>query len=174
MKKISRQIITETLWLLLSLGLAILLIFFIFHWTFPSETIDIHLHDTVFVIYRWHILTPIFFLITFIIYVLKEYRKSFKRPLPNSLLILIGITLVILITLLIQIFSQFLTGDWTLYPPLSALGSSESPEMTENPATKFITTFLTVVQIMVIALMLFVAYRWGKRTEKPTLKQLGS
>jgi heme/copper-type cytochrome/quinol oxidase subunit 1 len=166
MQKLSRQILVEPLWLTLSLGLTIFLIMLLFGWSFPQETIDIHLHDTMFVISRWHILTPFFFLVTFIIYFIKEFPKSFSRALPNWLLILIGLILIICLTFLIQTFSQFLIGGWTQYPPLSGLGPEKDPEMTQDPVTRFITNFFTVIQIAVLLMLLFVAYRWGTQKQK--------
>jgi len=164
MQKLFRQILIEILWLTLSLGLTILLISFLLGWSFPSETIDIHLHDTMFVISRWHILTLLFFLVTFIVYFIKESRKSFRQDLPNCLLIAIGLTLVILLTSLIQAFSQFSIGSWTLNPSLSAL--DQESEMSHDAVTKFIKNFLTIMQIAIIVILLFVAYRWGQKKER--------
>ena len=164
MQKLFRQILIEILWLTLSLGLTILLILFLLGWSFPPETIDIHLHDTMFVISRWHILTLLFFLITFIVYFIKESRKSFRQALPNCLLIAIGLTLVILLTSLIQAFSQFSIGSWTLNPSLSAL--DQESEMSHDAVTKFIKNFLTIMQIAIIVILLFVAYRWGQKKER--------
>jgi heme/copper-type cytochrome/quinol oxidase subunit 1 len=166
MTKNNKQFLLELLWLALSLGLTILLLSFLFGLSLSQNTIDIHLHDTMFVISRWHFFSPLFFLVIFIIYFIKEFRKSFSRTLPNLLLIIAGMTLVILLTFLIQTFSQFLTGGWTLYPPLSALGPDEVPEMTQDTVTKFITNFLTVIQIVVLLMLLFVTYRWGTQTRK--------
>lgn len=168
MQKVSRQIFIEVIWLTVSLGLTLLLSLFLFGKNFLSDTVDIHLHDTYFVIAPFHILLPIFFLVTFIVYFIKEFRNSYRRTLPNWILIIIGLTLVIALTFLIKTFSQFLTGGWTLYPPLSALGPDKVPELTQDPVTKFITNFFTVVQILVLTMLLFVTFRWGtqKRNDK--------
>ena len=163
MQKVFRQILIEISWLTLSLGLTILLFLFVSGWSFP-ETIDIHLHDAVIVISRWHILTPLFFLITFIVYFIKESRRSFEQALPNCLLIAFGLTLVILLTFLIQAFSQFSIGTWTLYPPLSAL--DKDSEMSHEAVTRFLRNILSVMQIAIIVMLLFVAYRWGEKGEK--------
>jgi hypothetical protein len=167
MQKVSRQIFIEVIWLTVSLGLTLLLSFFLFGRNFLVDTIDIHLHDTYFVVVPFHILLPIFFLVTFIVYFIKEFRNSYRRTLPNWILIIIGLTLVIALTFLIKIFSQFFTGGWTLYPPLSALGPDKVPELTQDPVTKFIANLFTVVQVLVLTMLLFVAFRWGthKRNE---------
>jgi heme/copper-type cytochrome/quinol oxidase subunit 1 len=167
MQKVSRKIFIEVIWLTVSLGLTLLLSLFLFGKNFLSDTVDIHLHDTYFVVAPFHILLPIFFLVTFIVFFIKEFRNSYRRTLPNWILVIIGLTLVIALTFLVKTFSQFFTGGWTLYPPLSALGPDKVPELTQDPATKFITNFFTVVQVIVLAMLLFVAFRWGtqKRNE---------
>jgi heme/copper-type cytochrome/quinol oxidase subunit 1 len=65
-------------------------------------------------------------------------------------------------------FSQVFTGGWTLYPPLSALGPDKVPELTQDPVAKFITIFFIVVQVLVLTMLLYVAFRWGtqKRNQK--------
>ena len=161
MQKVSRPIFIEVLWLTVSLGLTLLLSLFLFGKNFLSDTVDIHLHDTYFVIAPFHILLPIFFLVTFILYFIKEFHNSYRRTLPNWILIIVGLTLVIALTFVIKTFSQFFLGGWTLYPPLSALGPDKAPELTQDPVTKFITNIFTVVQVLVLTMLLFVTFRWG-------------
>jgi heme/copper-type cytochrome/quinol oxidase subunit 1 len=149
-----------------SLSLTILLASFLFGWTSLKGDLDIHLHDTYFVISSWLILIPLFFLVTFIIYFIKEFRKQFSRTFSNWLLIIAGVTLIISLTFLIQSFSQFLIGGFTLYPPLSALGPDKIPELTQDPVAKFITSFLTVIQIVVLFMLLFFVYCWGTQKKR--------
>ncbi len=163
MQKVSRQVFIELIWLTLSLGLTLFLSLFIFGRNFLSNTVDIHLHDTYFVIAPFHILLPIFFLLTFIVYFIKEFRNSFQRTLPNWILIIIGLALVIALTFLIKAFSQFFIGGWTLYPPLSALGPDKVPELTKDPVTKIITNFFTVMQFISLTMLLYAVYRWGRQ-----------
>lgn len=172
MQKVSRQVFIEIIWLTVSLGFTFLLSLFLFGRNFLSDTIDIHLHDTYFVIAPFHILLSIFLLVTFIVYFIKEFRNSFRQTFSNWILIVIGLMLVIALTFLIKTFSQFFTGGWTLYPPLSALGPDKIPELTHDSVTKFITSFFTVVQIIVLTMLLFVAFRWG--TQKRDWKQFFS
>ena len=166
MQKVSRQIFIEVIWLTVSLGLTLLFSLFLFGKNFLSDTVDIHLHDTYFVIAPFHILLPIFFLVTFIVYFIKEFRNSFRRTLSNWILIIVGLTIVIALTFLIKTFSQIFTGGWTLYPPLSALGPDKVPELTQHPVTKVVTSFFTIIQFLVLTMLLFVAFRWGTQKAK--------
>jgi magnesium-transporting ATPase (P-type) len=166
MQKLTRQVLNEILWLAFSLGVAILLAFLMFGRTLLNDTLDIHLHDTYFVIAHSYILIPIFFIVTFIVYFIKELRMSYRRTLPNWILISTGLILVIALTFLIKTLSQFFTGDWTLYPPLSALGPDKVPELTQDPATKFLITFFTGMQFAILIMLLFASYRWGRQKAK--------
>ena len=141
MQKVLRQIFIEIIWLTVSLGLTTFLALFLFGNSFLSNTVDIHLHDTYFVIAPLHILLPLFFMVTFIVYFTKELRKSFRRTFPNWILIISGLTLVIALTFLTKIFSKFFTGGWNLYPPLSALGPDKISELTEDPNGKICNNF---------------------------------
>ena len=163
MQKRSGQVFIEIIWLTISLVLTLLISLFLFGRRFLSDTIDIHLHDTYFVIAPFDILPQIIFLVTFILYFLRGFRNSFQQTLPNWMLLIFGLALVISLTFLIQTFSQFFTGGFTIYPPLSALGPDKIPELTQDPAAKFITSFLTVIQIVILLALLFYVYRWGKQ-----------
>ena len=169
MQKVSRQIFIELIWLTFSFGVTILLSLFLFGRKLLSDTIDIHLHDTYFVIEPFHVLLSTFFLITFFIYFIKELRKSFRRTLPNWILIIIGLTLVISFTFLIKIFSGILiSGGWTLYPPLSALGPDKIPELTQEPVTKYLTNFLACLQVLILIMLVYATFRWGRQKSRQT------
>jgi len=155
--------LTELIWLTVSLALTMLLAAFLFGWTFLKGDLDIHLQDTYFVFSSWLILTPLFLLVTFVLYFIKERRKSFSRTLPNWLTIISGLTLVLTLTLLIKQLSEFasvLTGGWTAYPPLSTLKDPE-PELTKNPLITIISNFFTVVQFIILTMVLYFAFRCG-------------
>ncbi len=168
MQKVYKKVFIEIIWLAGSFGVTLLLSLFLFGKNFLSGTTDIHLHDTYFVIDPLHVLLPFFFLVTFVVYLIKEFRNSFQRTFSNWILIASGLALVVALTFLIKEFSQFFIGGFTLYPPLSALGEDKISELTQDPATKFIVYFFTAVQIFVLVVLLFVAFRWGaqRRNEK--------
>jgi heme/copper-type cytochrome/quinol oxidase subunit 1 len=166
MQGLSRQIFRELKWLAVSLGLTMLLGLFLLGRHFLTGTLDIHVHDTYFVIAHFHILLLMFFLVTFIVYFTNGFRNSFKRTLSNWILIVTGLILIITLTFIIEIFSQFFTGGWTLYPPLSALAPDKVPEFTQDPVTKFITNLLPIVQVVVLLMLLFATYRWGTQKSR--------
>jgi heme/copper-type cytochrome/quinol oxidase subunit 1 len=171
MQKLSRQILTEALWLTFSLVLTVLLALFLLGSSFLTDDLDLHLHDTYFIFSKWFILAPLFLFVAFIIYFSKTFKQKFSKTLSNWILLVLGLTLLISLTILIKMFSQFFIGGWTLYPPLSALGSDKIPEMTENPLTKFIANFLTVIQTIILFMLVFSVYRWGTNKQKQNREQ---
>lgn len=164
MQKVSRQIFREFIWLTIFLVLTTALAFFLFGCNFLNSTFDIHLHDTYFVMAGLQILLPMFILVTFCVYFIKEFRNSFKRKFPNWILLISGLMLIISLTLLIKLFSQFFTGGVTLYPPLSALGPDKVPELTPEPVTQVITNIFTIIQFLILIMILFAVYRWGRQS----------
>ncbi|WP_460965601.1 hypothetical protein [Spirosoma litoris] len=160
MQKANRQVFIEILWLTLSLGLTILIARFLFGQYFLTS-LDIQLYDTYFVVEPWYILVPMFLLVTFMLYFVKEFRNSFRRTYPNWILIITGLALVVSLTSFANIFSQFSGGGWAMYPPLSASGSDKVPGLTQNPMAKIITNFFITIQLLIVSMLLFISYRWG-------------
>ena len=161
MHKITRQVLIELSWLALCLGVAIVFASILFGPAFFKGQLDIHLHDTYFIISHAHFWAPFFFLVTFIVYFTKEFRKSFRRTLPNWLLIITGLTLIVFLTFLIQVFSQVFINGWTSYPPLSGLGAEPALDLKQDPVSRFIANVLIIIQIIVVIFLLFISYRWG-------------
>lgn len=167
MQKVTRQFFIELLWLAISLGLTILLALSFFGRTFLAGKLDIHLRDTYFVVSPMKILLPMFLLVTFIIYFLKELRNSFRITLSNWILAVLGFTLIIALAFLVKNFAQDFTGGWTVYPPLSALGPGKDRELTQQyPISEVIANFLMAIQIGILIMLLFVTYRWGIQKRK--------
>jgi heme/copper-type cytochrome/quinol oxidase subunit 1 len=161
MQKESKHVIIEVIWLTGIFGLAALLLGKIL----LKDTIDIQLGDSYFVVQSVHVFLLISILLAFIVYFVRAFYNSFRRTLQNWILLIIGFILVIALTLLIKTVAQFHSGGWTFYPPLSALPpATEDIEIRQDPESAFILNFFTVLQAIVIAMLLFATFRWGKQT----------
>lgn len=168
MQRSSTRFLMEAFWLTLSLGVTLLLSFFLFGSKTFNRTVDIHVGDTYFILEPFYVLLPLFLLITWLLYFFKELRHSFRRTGPNWILIITGLALIIALTLLVKTFSGFYTGGWTVYPPLSALTPEKAPGFTQDPVTKSIISLFTIVQVLVLIMLLFVTFRWGaKKISRP-------
>ena len=163
MQKVSKQILPEVLWLIIPLVLTAIFGLATITGTGFIYTIDFHIHDTYLAFMPSKVLLPVFLLLTFLIFFIKESRYSYKRKLSNWILIIAGLALVIVLTFIIKIFTQFFPGEWSLYPPLSALGPDKIPEVTKDPVPDLITKFLVGIQVMIMGMLLYVAYHWGKQ-----------
>jgi heme/copper-type cytochrome/quinol oxidase subunit 1 len=106
-------------------------------------------------------------MVTFIVYFIKESRYSYRRTLSNWILIIVGITLIITLTFLIKKISQFSPDSWTLYPPLSVLGPDKGAESTLGLETYLITSFFKIIQVLVLAMILYVSFRWVVQKNRP-------
>lgn len=163
MQRSSTRFLMEAFWLALSLGVTLLLSFLIGGRNAFSNTVDIHVGDTYFILEPFRVWLLLFLLISFLLYFIKEFRYSFRRSGPNRILVIIGLALIIALTLLVSTFSGFYTGGWTVYPPLSALTPEKAPGLTQDPVTKSIINFFTIVQVLVLIMLLFVTFRWGAK-----------
>lgn len=162
MQKTSRHIFTEMIWLAVSFGVTCALLFLLFGKTILHNSTDIHIHDTYFIVPAMYVIPPLLLLVIFLVFFIRAYRIAFCLAFSNRILLISGVSLVITLTLLIKPLSQTFTASWTVYPPLSALGPNNFPELRQNPVPALITNCLTVIQLLILAMLLFAEYRWGR------------
>jgi uncharacterized membrane protein YhdT len=162
-----KQALRELIWLLGLVAFTILLTVLFFGKAFLNGELDIHLHDTYFILPTWLMVIPLFLLLAFGTYFIREKRKSFGRHLNNWLLTLVGITLIVVLTYLTQSVSPFVVNGFTIYPPLSALSTADTisnsniSAFTQSPAVKFVIGFLMFIQSTVLILFSYFIFRWG-------------
>jgi hypothetical protein len=156
-----RHIKIEVIWLIITAFLSMFLAKILFVWTSFNRSIDIPLNDTYFVFPSWLVLLPLFLTMTFLLYFFKEKYMSFSRIIPNWIIIVSGILIIIFLTLIIKMISDYArveSSGLTTFTPLLTLPNQEPQVINENT---LITYLLILIQSIVIIMLLYTTYRWG-------------
>ena len=162
----SRKYFNDLFWLALSVALTAFLTFIFFGKSIFNNELDIHLHDTYFIIPKWLFLTSLFLLITFIIFFIKAGNRKDNTKFANWICLPSGLALVITLTIFIKVFSQTTSGGWTVYPPLYTQGQEEILKLKSESLSITIVNVLVGLQLIILCMSLFIAYNWGKRQTK--------
>jgi heme/copper-type cytochrome/quinol oxidase subunit 1 len=162
----NKLILHEILWLLGCIAFTIIIGLLFFGKAIFEKDIDINLHDTYFVIENQQFFIYFFTIFSFSLYFIKENRHSFNRKLPLVIFLILGLGFNILLiraSPIATFFNPWRSG-WTVYPPLSVKAKPIEVNAIKGFAATFITPFnaLLAIQIFVIALMLYAAYKYGK------------
>jgi len=160
----NKPLLQEILWLLGCIGVSIITGLCVFGKTIFTESIDINLHDTYFVIKKQHLLISFFIIISFFVYYFKELKYSFCRKIQRSFIFLLGFILILLASLAVQLlpfFNPYHHNGWTVSPPMS-----EQAELDQFKQNFIILTIVSkgvlILQVAVVTMMLSTAYKWGK------------
>lgn len=157
-----KPILTELLWLVIAFIVTMLICSLVFYWG-ARGTLDLQMHDTYIVFSAATIIAPIFLLVAFVLYFIKESRKRFSRKIPNIILLIAGLSLIPALSFVIKTLIVLGTNyGWTAYPPLSMLPESgqEGPKL--NPLAAVAANVLTILQILVTIALLYVTFHWGR------------
>lgn len=162
-----KPLLLEILWLI---G-CVLISYFLFFILLGNFSLDINLHDTYFVLGSKVYLVWFSVLFAFPLYFIKEIRHSFNRKIPFIIFVILGFSFVALIVKaspLLSLLSTPATNGWTIYPPLSVMGKNQNILPKEDFLSYFFTAsnVLLAIQILIIALMIFATYKFGKSRNK--------
>lgn len=158
-----KPILTEFFWLAIAFIVAAFICYFLFDWDARGAIVDPQRSDTYFVISTGTIVPPIFLLVTFVLYFIKEIRNRFSRKVPNTIALVTGLLLIILLAFANKSIIVLGTNyGWTAYPPLSMVPQvgPEGPEL--NPFAAGLANALTVLQILVTLALLYLVFHWGR------------
>jgi heme/copper-type cytochrome/quinol oxidase subunit 1 len=162
----NKPILIEIVWLLGSFTFTILTGFTLFGKTIFNESIDLNLHDTYFVIQSRHFLISFFVIISFFVYFSKELKYSFCRKIQRSIILLLGFVLIIAAFLPVPVLSFLVSAssnNLTVYPPLSLIADNfKTQQESVFSLYKILYTILVTFQLLIIVVMLYVSYRWGR------------
>jgi cation transport ATPase len=159
-----KPLFIELMWLGLILNATVFITIFVFGWTFLSNHFDIRLHETYFTISSWKIVLPLFVFFAFFIFLVKEIRHQFSRKASNIIMLVTGSILILLLATInkqVIISEMVYFGDSAVFPPLSAMSEAQMKKAI-GPAIHVVSNSLTVIQFLVTASLLYVAFKMGR------------
>lgn len=165
MTKSLLSILTQLLWL----GLSFIMTAIIYKIGLGQDFSDLFLHrsDTYLIFTPAAVIIPLFLLLTFTLYFIKESRKRFSRTLPNIILLAIGLLFLILLTLASKEFIKLgINCGWTAYPQFPGLPDVPSGSVTLNPFVSTVTNVMALLQVMITVALLYAVFQWGRRTQQ--------
>ncbi len=164
----TKQILKELIWFIIAGLISFSIGHFLFGLSLSNSALDIHLHDTYFVVDKVYLILPLFFFVLFLIYAIRTLKNGFSIPFANWTMLLSGLISVIGLTFLTRTFFQLSLAGLTLYPPLSQLGPDKFSELKPNPLFDFASKFITVIQTLLVIGLLYLIFKWGKCKGKIT------
>lgn len=120
-----------------------------------NQTLDIHLHDSYFVIDTLHFWAILFLLAHFIVNTLFSFNTIYFSHIANTILLIEIFVVYYVAAFIANLWSSF-SGGWSSYPPLSAL-RIEQTSATHQPLFSF---SLLTIPFAIYALIF--CYRWAQ------------
>ena len=99
-KTLFGPILIELMWLTLSLAISLLVSLFLFGQGLLTGSIDLQLYDTYFVLSPFWAIFPLFLIVGFLVFLIKEWRNRFRRKLPTLILCTLGLFLIVLFVII--------------------------------------------------------------------------
>lgn len=99
-----KSVLKEFIFLIIALVATIIIGLFLFRLTSRDSTVDLHLHDTYFVIDSLIAYPMLFFLVSFLIFFIKEIPNKFSRRIPIMIMIVSALGFVASVIPLIRAF----------------------------------------------------------------------
>lgn len=131
-----------------------------------SGTLGLPGYDTYLVFSAATIIIPVFLLVAFVLYFIKEIRNRFGRTLPNIIMLVIGLLLITLLTFANKELTKLsISSGWTAYPPLPGLPNVQPGSAELSPFAR-VTNVLTVLQLIVTLGLLYATFHWGRQTKQ--------
>ncbi|WP_417351515.1 hypothetical protein [Flavobacterium alkalisoli] len=158
-----KKYLIELLWIIFSVGVAILIysaITYSVNKNIEAE-IELPVRDVLILSYTATETILNFAVITgFLIFAIRIIRNRFACKYSNIIFIIYNVLSILLVSYLYSLNEKYsVEGGWTIYPPLSAL-----PQKMEVEKYNFITEsgYIILVQILLILIFGYTTYRMGK------------
>ena len=140
-------ILSELIWLLVSLVLSLSCVILFWNWDFKNHLVKIRILGSSVAFSDFDLVYCLWLLLILIVYFLKEGKSKYTRVIPNLIAISAGVLFIISLS--------FINVGWTWYPPLIGLGQ-------EGLTDKEFDNILLGFRISAGAFVLIVIYKWIK------------
>ncbi|WP_316801747.1 hypothetical protein [Pedobacter nototheniae] len=154
-----KMLLTELLWIVISAALVLSVLGLVLGKRLFKKTIDINLYDTYFITTIWALLIPLFILCCFVIYYFKERKYGYQRKGQVLFIIFTGLGILIFLSRISGLLSNFSTRGWTVYPSLNPI-----KEINNNSFD--LSDVILIFQTMMVLLLINIGYKWGKGVSK--------
>src|SRR5688500_11934014 len=107
--------VKQILWVLIGAAVTALLAWLCFTWN--GSQISFRIGETVNSLRAWKVLLPLFFVLVFVLFLVKEFPNDFQYFLPNIFLVTAGLLAILTLSELKgSIIGSLGAGEWTAYP----------------------------------------------------------
>jgi len=128
-----------------------------------NTTIDINIYDTYFVIEATNILILFISLVFLIVYLVRILISRFRNIIINSVFLLSNLTMIVIVSFVLQLLKTTIKPGWTIYPPLSA-----NLEIDQTNGFEKVFHFLIGIQIFLTITIILAAVKTGINIWKGT------
>ena len=135
--------------------------FLIFGTRLYGGNLDLHFHDTYFVVPTWGVALCLFLLVLFLLFYYKSAKPEWQTFQSFVIVLCSGTSLILLLTAIIAFSNAFLGGGWTIYPPLSGLGNDEFAQSKPGFLFAPLSVLMLTCQLPILLMLLRTAIRFG-------------
>lgn len=161
---------SDIAWAIGAALVSVYIAFLIFGTRIYGGSLDLHFHDTYFVVPTWGIIPCLFLFVLFLSFYVKSAKSEWQTLGSFVIVLFSGTALLLILTAIIAFSNAFLGGGWTIYPPLSALGkgfNQSKPGFPFAPLTALVLTCQLPITLMLIRCAIrFGEYRATTRMNK--------
>ncbi len=154
--------IKEIFWIAALFFVAVLIDFVLLkQFSLFTDTVDIQLHDTYYVLGGFEWVISIFIVIATITYALKETKARYNQQLPN---VILSVLMIAFLFFILRWHRIMFMGEWTVYPPLST--ELEMIQQVPDPSVRFWDKVLLGTELLLMVGVFLLGYRTGKLNKK--------
>jgi heme/copper-type cytochrome/quinol oxidase subunit 1 len=166
---VTKAWIKEFIWIAALFLVAVLIDFLLLkQFSLFTDTVDIQLHDTYYVMGGFEWVISIFIVIATITYAFKETKARYNQQLPN---VILSVLMIAFLFFILRWHRIMFMGEWTVYPPLST-----EPEMIRqvpDPSVRFWDKVLFGTELLITLGVFLLGYKTGKLNNKMKNKNVG-